>query len=898
MVIDNELYAFQLERGLFRLSGDSLQFVPGSDIFKNTRIYIMLPYNGKKDFQYLVGTSSEGFFGYNGQTFEKFETELDPHLSDLFLYRAITLPDRNYLVSLIGKGVYVMNPEGKILRNINYESGLQDESVYWPYLDQSGTLWMGLDNGISKAELSPTITTFSKQSGLKTGILSIQRANGRLVIGTPTGLSALNKATGKFEQIDFGGGTQVFDMLPIGDELIFRNIGGLGILDKNLKPAYELVDNRLSGMVFLRSKHLNQRVLVGGAFGVAVIKRNPSTKRWEKEGYFPGNFFGVWTMAETSQGDIWAGTQSGYAYKITPALDQNGNIDFEKSKIVTFGGEGQEKAGDGVIYGVAGKIFALSEKGLFSYNPNSGKFEVDNTFGQIKIDYASTDNFNLKEDTFGRVWITIKNNIRLATPLPNGGYKLEDDLFNGYPWEDITTIFPEDSATVWIGSGDGLVRMEIQKERSKGRPFRVLVRQAITKKDTLKLTVGDKIELENNNNSLRFMYAAPFYEQEERTLYQTYLEGFDADWTDWGNNSYKEYTNLGSGTYTFRVRAKNLYNNVSEEAFFSFTILPPWYGTWWAFLLYFLLFCVMVYAIDRFQRSRLLQREQEKVRQREVEHAREIQKAYNDLKNTQEQLIQSEKMASLGELTAGIAHEIQNPLNFVNNFSEVSEELIEEMNEEIGQGNYEEVKAISEDLKENLSKIKFHGKRADGIVKSMLQHSRKESGKKELTDINQVADEYLRLSYHGLRAKDKSFFADFHLDADPELPKVEVIPQEIGRVLLNLINNAFYAASEKKKLLEESGNLGDFKPKVWVITKNVANGVTISIRDNGNGIPEEIKSKIFQPFFTTKPAGSGTGLGLSMSYDIITKGHQGKLEVQSKTGESTEFTIFLNTKKL
>jgi signal transduction histidine kinase len=898
MVIDNELYAFQLERGLFRLSGDSLQFVPGSEIFKNTRIYIMLPYNGKKDFQYLVGTSSEGFFGYNGQTFEKFETELDPHLSDLFLYRAITLPDRNYLVSLIGKGVYVMNPEGKILRNINYESGLQDESVYWPYLDQSGTLWMGLDNGISKAELSPTITTFSKQSGLKTGILSIQRANGRLVIGTPTGLSALNKATGKFEQIDFGGGTQVFDMLPIGDELIFRNIGGLGILDKNLKPAYELVDNRLSGMVFLRSKHLNQRVLVGGAFGVAVIKRNPSTKRWEKEGYFPGNFFGVWTMAETSQGDIWAGTQSGYAYKITPALDQNGNIDFEKSKIVTFGGEGQEKAGDGVIYGVAGKIFALSEKGLFSYNPNSGKFEVDNTFGQIKIDYASTDNFNLKEDTFGRVWITIKNNIRLATPLPNGGYKLEDDLFNGYPWEDITTIFPEDSATVWIGSGDGLVRMEIQKERSKGRPFRVLVRQAITKKDTLKLTVGDKIELENNNNSLRFMYAAPFYEQEERTLYQTYLEGFDADWTDWGNNSYKEYTNLGSGTYTFRVRAKNLYNNVSEEAFFSFTILPPWYGTWWAFLLYFLLFCVMVYVIDRFQRSRLLQREQEKVRQREVEHAREIQKAYNDLKNTQEQLIQSEKMASLGELTAGIAHEIQNPLNFVNNFSEVSEELIEEMNEEIGQGNYEEVKAISEDLKENLSKIKFHGKRADGIVKSMLQHSRKESGKKELTDINQVADEYLRLSYHGLRAKDKSFFADFHLDADPELPKVEVIPQEIGRVLLNLINNAFYAASEKKKLLEESGNLGDFKPKVWVITKNVANGVTISIRDNGNGIPEEIKSKIFQPFFTTKPAGSGTGLGLSMSYDIITKGHQGKLEVQSKTGESTEFTIFLNTKKL
>lgn len=897
MVLDDQLYTFQLERGLYRLSGDSLQLVPGSEIFKGTRIYIILPYKGKKGFQYLVGTSSEGFFGYNGKTFEKFETELDPHLKDLFLYRAINLPNGDHLVSVIGKGIFVMSPEGKLLRNINYDAGLQDESVYWPYLDPSGTLWMGLDNGISKAELSPKITTFSKQSGLKTGILSIQRANGRLLIGTPTGLSALSKATGRFEQIDFGGGTQVFDILPIGEEVLFRNVSGLSVLDKNLKPAYELVDNLLSGMVFLSSKHLDQRVLVGGTFGVAVIKKNPKTNRWEKEGQFPGNFFGVWTMAETNEGDIWAGTQSGYAYKITPVLDQNGNIDFENSKIVTFGGEGQEKAGDGVIYGVAGKIFALSENGFFSYNPKSGKFEVDDTFGEIKIDYASTDNFNLKEDNLGRVWITIKNKIRLATPQSGGGYKLEDDLFNGYPWEDITTIFPEDSATAWIGSGDGLVRMEIQRERSKERPFRVLLRQAITKQDTLKLSGDEKIELESSNNSLRFMYAAPFYEQEERTLYQTFLEGFEADWTDWGNNSYKEYTNLGTGTYTFRVRAKNLYNNISEESSYTFTILPPWYATWWAFLIYFVLFCLLIYAIDRFQRSRLLIREKEKVRQRELEHAREIQKAYNELKNTQEQLIQSEKMASLGELTAGIAHEIQNPLNFVNNFSEVSEELIEEMKEEIDRGNYDDVKVISDDLKENLGKIKFHGKRADGIVKSMLQHSRKDSGKKELADINQVADEYLRLSYHGLRAKDKSFFADFHLDADPSLPKVEVIPQEIGRVLLNLINNAFYAASEKKKLLEESGNLGDFKPKVWVITKNGSEGVTISIRDNGNGIPDDIKSKIFQPFFTTKPAGSGTGLGLSMSYDIITKGHQGKLEVESKTGEFTEFTIFLNTKK-
>ena len=898
MVLEDQLYAFQLERGLFRLIGDELELVPGSDAFSNTRIHIMFPTpdNRKSEFQFLVGTVNEGFFGYTGKSFVKFKTDLDPILKGLFLYRGIVLNNGNYLVSVIGKGIFELNQDGKILRHIDYESGLQDDSVYWCYLDQSGTLWMGLDNGISKADLSPAITTFSKQSGLRTGVLSIHRTAGGLVIGTPIGISVLNKSTGKFEQVDFGGGTQVFDMLTVDDELFLRTLNGTGVLNKDLKTGYEISDNLLSGTVFLKPRRLDRRIFIGSSFGVAAVRKNAQTGIWEKEGAFSGGFYGVWTLAETTEGDIWAGTQSGYAYKITPVLDADGNIDFEKSTVVTFGGEGQENAGDGIIYGIAGKIFSLSDQGLFSYKPESGRFERDSTFGEIRINYAATDNFNMIEDKSGRVWITIKNKIRLATPLPNGGYKLEDGLFNGYPWEDITTIFPESNGTVWIGGGDGLVRMEIQSEKSEQRSFSVILRQAITKTDTLSLEVGEEISLENSNNSLRFMYAAPFFEQEERTLYQTFLEGFDPDWTDWGNNSYKEYTNLSSGTYVFRVRAKNLYNDISEEATYTFTIFPPWYATWWAYLLYFLLFCLMVFIIGKYQKSRLIQREKEKVRQLEIEHAREIQKAYDDLKATQAQLIQSEKMASLGELTAGIAHEIQNPLNFVNNFAEVSEELIEEMGEEITKGDLEEVKALGTAIKENLNKIQFHGKRADAIVKSMLQHSRRDNGKKEPVNLNQLADEYLRLSYHGLRAKDKSFFADFHLQIEENLPLVEVAPQEIGRVLLNLINNAFYAASEKKKLLEDAGKLGDFKPQVWVSTKKLENGVTISIKDNGNGIPDEIKSKIFQPFFTTKPAGSGTGLGLSMSYDIVTKAHEGSLQVNSEVGEFTEFIVFLKTK--
>jgi two-component system, NtrC family, sensor kinase len=264
-----------------------------------------------------------------------------------------------------------------------------------------------------------------------------------------------------------------------------------------------------------------------------------------------------------------------------------------------------------------------------------------------------------------------------------------------------------------------------------------------------------------------------------------------------------------------------------------------------------------------------------------------IENAFKELKATQSQLIQSEKMASLGELTAGIAHEIQNPLNFVNNFSEVNSELIEEMQEEISKGNLKEVKTIADNISENEKKISHHGKRADAIVKGMLQHSQAGTGKKEPADINMLADEYLRLAYHGLRAKDKSFNSTMITDYDASIGKINVVPQDIGRVFLNLYSNAFYAVNEKKR------QLGDhYEPTVTVSTKKTNDKVFISIRDNGSGIPQHVIGKIFHPFFTTKPTGQGTGLGLSLSYDII-QAHRGELKVQTEDGEGTEFTIMI-----
>ncbi|HET7003025.1 MAG TPA: ATP-binding protein, partial [Puia sp.] len=301
-----------------------------------------------------------------------------------------------------------------------------------------------------------------------------------------------------------------------------------------------------------------------------------------------------------------------------------------------------------------------------------------------------------------------------------------------------------------------------------------------------------------------------------------------------------------------------------------------------------ILFTVLVIAVILFRNNRqrkkafaLLQKQKE---QTDLQKTK-VEQTLEELKVTQSQLVHSEKMASLGELTAGIAHEIQNPLNFVNNFSDINKELLVEMNEEISKQNFHEVTVLSKDVKENEEKINYHGKRAGAIVKGMLQHSQMSTGQKEPTDLNALASEYLRLAYYGLRSKDKSSDILRKTDFDPSVGIIHIVSQDIGRVLLNLYNNAFYALAEKKRQ-----HPTDFEPVISVSTKKTDGKIEISVKDNGNGIPQKVLNKIFQPFFTTKPAGQGTGLGLSLSYDVI-KAHGGNIKVDTREGEFTEFVI-------
>jgi signal transduction histidine kinase len=429
--------------------------------------------------------------------------------------------------------------------------------------------------------------------------------------------------------------------------------------------------------------------------------------------------------------------------------------------------------------------------------------------------------------------------------------------------------------------------------------------------------IPENLVIPHKHNRVTIGFGTNELNRPQLVEYQYMLEGYDKEWSPVVNKTEASFGNIHEGNYTFKVKARytgpsiNGANNWTETVSYTFKVLPPWHRSLLAYIIYSIIMLTGFWRVYLYYKERILRLEREKAQKLELEHAHEIETAYHNLeiahenlKSTQSQLIHSEKMASLGQLTAGIAHEIQNPLNFVNNFSEVSKELIGEMNDELAVGNWQLAKEIAGDIEHNLEKINHHGKRADAIVKGMLQHSRSSTGQKEPTDINKLADEYLRLSYHGMRAKDKSFNAEFRTNFDPNLPKINVVSQDIGRVLLNLINNAFYAVDKKAKDLTpqppEGGvkkDLNIYQPTVIVSTASSKSpsgdlGVKVAVKDNGGGIPSSIVDKIFQPFFTTKPTGSGTGLGLSLAYDMV-KAHGGEIKVETSEGKGTTFTIEL-----
>ena len=745
-------------------------------------------------------------------------------------------------------------------------------------------MWMGTNNGLVRKNLKNGTSQRFVHEPLNENSLSHRQISkifkdkeGVLWIGTTNGLNRYNAETGNFTRYlhDPNDATSLSDygIEDIHEDRDFNlwvgtTNGGLNLLDRDTGKFTHFrkddqdpssIGHDLVSCIIEGEKN---KLWIGSGGGL----NNMDRKSGKFKQYLPG--LSVNDLIKDKSGIIWAGTRKGL-YRYDKTLDD-------------FYPLGDESTGIG-ISSVVMSIIADNEDNLW----------IRSLKGIFKLNKLRNRLFHFGKEN----GVNIRDADRIVT---GSGYKASDgklflcDIDGYYSFYPVEFDIPLDESPLYFTS------------------FWLNNRSLVPdKKGPLKeaLNGTKEILLDHDQNEIAFSFTSIDYRTSGNKIMYYKLENYDTDWREASAEDKVNYFRVPPGNYNFRIKAVNGRNGVWSEKSVALIVTPPWWTTWWAYGLYFVLFIVGVMAIDRYQRKRLLEKARAETKEKELAQAKEIKKAYKELKATQSQLIQSEKMASLGELTAGIAHEIQNPLNFVNNFSEVSHELLDEMNEEIAKGDLEEAKAIADDIKQNLEKINHHGKRADAIVKGMLQHSRSSNGVKEPTDINALSDEYLRLAYHGLRAKDKSFNATMNTDFDETIGKINIIPQDIGRVVLNLITNAFYACTERSRsatneksssanlsneALAKLGASGDtkYEPMVSVSTKKVGKKVEIKVLDNGNGIPKKVLTKIFQPFFTTKPTGQGTGLGLSLSYDIV-KAHGGELNVKTKENEGTEFTIII-----
>jgi signal transduction histidine kinase/ligand-binding sensor domain-containing protein len=1073
--VNNKLYFQDKGKGLMFFEDEKISAVRNGEMVSGAiEIRAMLPYSGD---QILIATGTQGLFLLDAQGVRDFITESD----DLFMQNLITsgiyLSDGSYAIGTSRQGIIVIDPDGKIKQIIDKKASLRNDYIQALYADDNQTLWAALNNGIAMIDAPSPLTFFDEKSGLNGAVNNISRFNDRLFVSTYQGLYYFNEGSFGFLPVP-GILTASWCAVPVGKNLFAATSQGLfniiGSRGKILKEGFV--------MSMVSASDNPNRLYLGEMGGLYCFDYQSGSGRMQK---LAGHEDEINDLIEDGYHNIWGSTLTKGIFRYSPLSDK---VDFFSEK------EGLPDNVGSTINLIGKSMSVSTRQGVFVYQENEGSFKKINL---IKPDSSSVNQWYsiITESARGDLWVNSGDESDL-TLLKKSGDFYEPYQTPFLPISDyiIWAIYPEPNGVTWFGGPDGLIRYDPAVDAKNIVPHPTMIRRIISNNDSVVFYGGsEKTNRKTSSaapeifrykdNSLRFEYACPYFSPKGENQYQYILEGFDETWSDWSAQNHKEYTNLPKGTYTFRVKARNIYKIAAQEATFSFRILSPWYTTFWAYIIYTLLAGGLIYLIliirnrqllkeKRVLEQRIADRTAEVVQQKEEieqqsdelaskndelekinatvksinseikfenllqsllekmriiksvekstalvfdksinafrfkasfgwettlfddlkltlneaeerylkdaeevyedlflktdfssmerlsivgrlpvpksmlvlvikvenkveaflilenisrEHAFEakdmsfirnskehiisafirtriledLQNTLQNLKDTQDQLVQSEKLASLGALTAGIAHEIQNPLNFVNNFSSLSADLADELTDflneikdQISPEKYADVEEILGMVKGNVKKINEHGKRAESIVKGMLQHSRGKTGEFEQIEINNMVSEYVNLAYHGMRAKDKSFNTSIKTQLDPEVGKASIIPQDLSRVILNIVNNACYALDEKAKK-----HIAGFSPEVMITTKKLNDKIEIRIRDNGTGIPDHVREKIFNPFFTTKPTGKGTGLGLSMSYDIVTQLHKGKLEVFSQEGAFTEFVITIPEKQ-
>jgi len=1067
---DQTLYVQQYGIGLMKMVDDSLVLLPGGDQFAEDRIHVMLPFPGKSG-HYLIGTFSRGLFDWDGSVFRPWPTDADLLLSRGTLYTGMVTPDSCFALGTMGNGLVIIDKNGKLLHQFTQTSGFFSNTVSCLLLDQQRNLWVGTDGGIAVLEYDSPLSEFTIPGG--TGPSDFCRYQGLLYITCNDGVYYLDDQDGRFKMVTgIVGNSQSFFFHQINNELFVTvNQGIYQIQGKTARPVSPTVEISRPVLCMSNMALAPDIVVAGTPAGAEILRYDPShPRRLRRIGDIPGIHEYIRLAVEAEPGVVWLGTMDAGLIRLSFSADRP-----LMPRVDKFGVEHGLPAGGAAFFKAGGRPLFCTKRGVYQFNPEQNRFSPDPFFKEVGFG-RNPDEGVIVADARDNLWINLGKESAVYKKLPDGQYKLEKARLARFADEVINMIYPESNGVIWFGSANRVIRFAPGQHRSELSAFPALIRRVTLAGDSVvycgAALPGDRLQdpaeqrFPFRGNALRFDFSASSYINPRANSFRTLLEGFDAGWSAWSRDTRRDYTNLPAGKYRFRVQARNIFQQESSEDLYAFTITPPWYNTWWAWLFYLLCAGGLIFALVRArtrqleERSRALEKivqertaeiqeqknniEQLSLIGREItatlsigniihtiyqnvnrlmdasvfgiglynadqqsldfpgtteknellppyslslsdenrlavwcfknqkeviindyaedfsayiqrlqapvagenpesilylpltykekrigvitaqsfnknaytdyhlnmlrnlatysaialENAdayRQVNELLADLKNTQEKLVTQSKLAALGALTAGIAHEIKNPLNFVNNFAELITDLVAELREivtaEMGEAvtaKRSEAMEILDTLQQNAAKIIEHGKRADSIVKSMLQHSRGKSDERQPTDINAVLAEDINLAYHGLRAQDSSFNIKIETDFDPAVGKLNIVPQDVSRVFLNIITNGCYEAHRKKQEQD-----GEFAPMLWVRTRNLEKMVEVRIRDNGSGIPAAVREKLFTPFFTTKPPGKGTGLGLSISYDVIVHQHGGQLFFESEEGQFAEFIIQL-----
>jgi signal transduction histidine kinase/DNA-binding response OmpR family regulator/ligand-binding sensor domain-containing protein len=883
---NDNVYVQQKSVGLIQLKDDSFLPIPGSEAFAERKIYLAVTYDNRR---LLIGTRGSGFFLYDGAAAVPFPTEVDDYVAEHQLSHGIRLSTGNFALATLKGGVVVMDAQGRLKEMFNNAFGLKSNNVKYIFQDSGGNLWLALNNGISRIDYSSPVSYFDDRSGLNGLVLSVVRHKGRLFVGTDSGLYYLESSSPAslpefrpVKDIIFN----CFDLLSMGDSLLVAANKGVFLVEGTDKVR-EVVP-KTEARVLTVCKRVPGRVWVGTANGVSALRQENGL--WRLEGQCQHIQQRILSIVEDDKGNLWLGTLTQGVFK----TNFPGNAkDFQRPRVFQYGTANGLPEGEVYVTRAAGHVVAATPIGIFRFDETEKSFVPDLTLGKTFAG-GSQSVFRLVEDPDKNIWFhsNLENFCAVPTQNNNGTYKVKSIPFPGFPLSQVNALYPDQQKQfVWFAANDGLICFDTKREKDYHQSFFALMRK-VTKKGGEVIYNGFKIPgtlqaflpvLQYKERNLHFESAAPFYDDETKTSYRYYMEGYDDGWSDWTQDTVKDYTNLDAGRYTLRVQAKNVYGTLSSEDTFSFRVLPPWYLTWWAFMLYAASAVLLVYLVVKWRSWRLVL-EKQRLEQVIEKRTLQINQANARLKDQNLQLEeQSEKLKEMDKLKsrffANISHEFRTPLTLIT-------------------GPLDKIRSDCRDkgLKEQINVVNRNARRLLKLINQLLDLSKFESGKMKL-QANQIdLVPFLRSILEPFEVAVSQYRVNLVFHTDRESIPLYVDPEKLEKIMANLLSNAVKFTPPGGSITVSAavipGTPGETE------TPAASEGhVTLSVKDTGVGIPHDQLPHIFDRFYQADTVvehyHEGSGIGLALVKELVEL-HHGEIMVRSKEkGEDsgTEFIL-------